>query len=53
MQRSGSFRWHPQLPSGEVLPVLRTQESTAVYLDLHLSNYGKFQARMDREGPAP
>ncbi len=50
MRVSGRFRWlEDHRPASDVLPVLYSCGNTSVHLHLHFSNYGKFQAQMDRE----
>ena len=47
------FGWlQPSKPSSEVLPVLYVHGNTQVHLHLHFSNYGTFQAQLDREAQA-
>jgi hypothetical protein len=53
MLASRRFPWLDRSrPSSEILPVLYSRGDTKVYLHLHFSNYGKFQAQMDQEAAA-
>ena len=53
MQSTGRFTWLDQRArSSAVLPVLHAQGDKRVYLHLHFSNYGKFQAQLEREAQA-
>jgi hypothetical protein len=53
MFASRRFSWlQPRGQSADVLPVLYAGAKTKVYLHLHFSNYGKFQAQLEREALA-
>lgn len=53
MRASGAFSWlPPKLPAGKVLPVIHQHAGGTVYLHLHFSNYGKFQAQLNAEANA-
>jgi len=53
MRASGEFHWLASNPGAAgPLPVLYSGGGTQMYLHLHFSNYGKFQARLDREARA-
>jgi hypothetical protein len=50
MAESKQFGWlRPRPRTSELLPVLHARGNTNVYLHLHFSNYGKFQARLEHE----
>lgn len=50
MRSTGRFDWLDKpRSSSDVLPVLFSRGNTSVHLHLHFSNYGKFQAQMERE----
>ncbi|WP_232540098.1 hypothetical protein [Azohydromonas aeria] len=50
MQASGRFPWLTLRPKpAGTLPVLHFRNGRSVYLHLHFSNYGKFQAQMNAE----
>lgn len=54
MRKSAGFTWlddHHRM-SSDMLPVLHSCGNTSVHLHLHVSNYGKFQAQMEREAKA-
>jgi hypothetical protein len=53
MRASGAFPWlSGRTASSGPLPVLYRQAHRAVYLHLHLSNYGKFQRQLEAEATA-
>jgi hypothetical protein len=53
MLATKKFGWLAQPePSSGPLPVLYSRSETRVYLHLHFSNYGKFQAQLEREAQA-
>lgn len=53
MRATGRFTWLGQAArSSAVLPVLYAQSDKRVYHHLHFSNYGKFQAQLEREAEA-
>jgi hypothetical protein len=53
MVQSKQFGWlTPRKATADALPVLYSQGGTKVYRHLHFSNYGKFQARLEREALA-
>lgn len=50
MLASRAFSWlKPQIRPQAVLPLLYSCGGTRVHLHLHFSNYGKFQAQLERE----
>lgn len=50
MQSTGQFQWlHASPTSKDSLPVLYDDGRRQVYRHLHFSNYGKFQAQLERE----
>ncbi|WP_369935363.1 hypothetical protein [Xanthomonas tesorieronis] len=53
MRATRLFAWLPAQPAaGAVLPLLFADSQRQIYQHLHLSNYGKFQAQLDREAGA-
>ena len=53
MHASGAFSWlQRDLPSGKVLPAIHRSANGTVFLHLHFSNYGKFQAQLNAEARA-
>lgn len=53
MLASRAFSWlKPQIRPQGVLPLLYSCGGTRVHLHLHFSNYGKFQAQLEREAVA-
>jgi len=53
MVQSKQFGWLcPPKATADPLPVLYSRGATKVYLHLHFSNYGRFQARLEREALA-
>lgn len=50
MAKSKKFGWSsPRIRTMGMLPVLHAHGNTHVHLHLHFSNYGKFQAQLERE----
>jgi hypothetical protein len=53
MRATQLFAWLPARPmTGAALPLLFTDAQRQIHQHLHLSNYGKFQAQLEREADA-